>query len=394
MPNKRITIVVLLLIASLPAISQGGFDVFLNNMLSNNKDLSAARELAGARKASAYTGIYLPNPEASFDLLSSPVGSYSEALVTQRFDFPNAYKHRREMAGISAQQTGESLRQTQLERSMEAANAFAGAILVNRKLLIQQQRAELLDTLVAKVEKKLERGAATIFEAERIRLASAQLSSEIRLLENSRLAQMRQLALLNGGLPFEVTDTSYANATPEWTPENLSSDLTASHPQSRYWETEARLAESDVALQRSLRLPGFEAGVRQDFNLGQAYFGFRAGVRIPLFENKNTVEAAAARERYVREELSAWQTSFENALAQQAADYQALKETTGELAQAVSNLESPSLLIRAYEAGQIDYAAFFQGWDSYYQAVLYLEDLLGRKQAIGLQLYALNRFAR
>ncbi len=57
-----------------------------------------------------------------------------------------------------------------------------------------------------------------------------------------------------------------------------------SNMQIKQWEAETQLAAHNVKLHRSLSLPKFEIGYRQDMNTGQTFYGFHAGITIPYIE--------------------------------------------------------------------------------------------------------------
>ena len=69
---------------------------------------------------------------------------------------------------------------------------------------------------------------------------------------------------------------------------------TKSATAARSLENTVSVDKRTVALNRSLSLPQFEMGYRHDFGGEGRATGFKVGMSVPLFENKNKVKAAKA----------------------------------------------------------------------------------------------------
>ncbi|MGI6134811.1 MAG: transporter, partial [Petrimonas mucosa] len=85
------------------AMGQERYAAILQDIEANNTTLAALREETNAQMLGNRTGITLPDPEAEFNYLwgnPSLIGNRTDFSVTQSFDFPTAYHHRREIAGM------------------------------------------------------------------------------------------------------------------------------------------------------------------------------------------------------------------------------------------------------------------------------------------------------
>ena len=386
MKNKILLYTFLFLLPSF-SFSQEGFIAFLDSISTNNQQLISAGQLAEADKKQAFTGIYLANPTASYDRLSSPIGNYSEMLLTQSFDYPTTYARKKDIAHLSASQTEATLGQTKLAIFSNAASVYAALVGANRKMKILEQREAMLAKLEQVSKIRLDAGEATIFEANRVRSEVARAKSERQLLETLRQSLLLTVAELNGGGGYEISDTLLPMSLQVAASDTFWSGIMDRHPQQRFWEDEVQLATQQISLQKALNLPKFEAGYRQDTNLGQLYFGFHAGVSIPLFENKNTVEAARARQLYVTEEARAQELSLQKNLQQLVAALDATRQSAEELQALFSTLNTLALLEKAYSAGQTSYTEFFTEYDHYWQTALYIEELNQKAAALQLQLF-------
>jgi len=107
-----------------------------------------------------------------------------------------------------------------------------------------------------------------------------------------------------------------------------------------------------------LGLPKFEAGYRQDRSSLLNFYGFHAGITIPLFENKNTVKTAKARQLYTEDAYEAQQVNLQNNIEQLISEYVSTKQSVEELEGAFDSLNTPNLLLKAFDSGQISYSEF------------------------------------
>lgn len=373
-----------------PAFSQMSFQVVMDSVAANNKTLSASRQYFETQKLSAKTGIYLANPSVSFDKLSNPSGNYSEMVISQSFDFPSAYVHKSKIANLSASQADERYRQAKLEVITYVAQVYAELIFTNRKVSILTKRQAMAVQLQSGIEKRLSAGDANIFEANRVRSELAKTQSELQITESRRKALNMKLTELNGGKPLVVTDTVFSEITGFVVSDTSTNVISSRNPQVKQWEAEMQIAQRNISLQRALSLPKFEIGYRQDINTGQTFSGFHAGISIPLFENKNTVKSAKARQLYATEAFNAYRLELQSNVSQLLEEYKAVQLSVSSMNEVFKTLNTPELLLKAYKAGQINYTEFFSEYENYQQTSLHVEELNQKAASLQLQLYVLS----
>ncbi|GAB3835425.1 hypothetical protein GCM10028895_55800 [Pontibacter rugosus] len=112
-----------------------------------------------------------------------------------------------------------------------------------------------------------------------------------------------KLAELNGGNPVALADTAFSAmpAVPAF--EVLDSLIEISDPRLKTLEQQARVQEEKVKLARALALPKLEGGYRYQSILGQTFQGVHAGISIPLWERRNTVNTQQAYSQYAQAQL-------------------------------------------------------------------------------------------
>lgn len=377
----------------LPALlgAQESFDNFLHSIETNNKKLVSAQKLAEAEALEAKTGIYLPNPELSYAHLSEESGYYSEMIIAQSFDFPSTYIHKNKIADFEAGKATAKYKQLKKEVFENAADKYALIVSVNRKLSILYEMNEKMSRLNNNAAKKFEVGEINIIEYNRIRNEAAKATAELRMLEAERNTLLLQITELNGGFVFQVTDTTIIGFLEPLLSDSVVSEIMRRHPFSNYWENELEIAERNISLEKAVSLPKFQLGYRQDANSSNANHGFIAGLSIPLFENKNSIKLAKAQQLYLQEEVKAEQLKLENSIEQMIQNYSIMQSSVQELDNVMKTLNTPRLLLKSYEAGQINYTEFFTEYENYKQTLFYIEELNQKVAALQLKIYTLMR---
>lgn len=373
-----------------PAVSQVPFSSLLDTVALNNKSLSAARQLAESQKLSAKTGIYLDNPTVSFDRLSNATGNYSEMLISQSFDFPSTYVHKSKIAGLSSRQADEQLRKEKLDVLTSFVQVYTELVYINRRISLLSKRLEMSQRLLVGVEKRLTLGDANVFENNRVKSEAAKTHSEFQLAESRRKTLQFALAELNGGKTITVGDTLYPVLHDFQVNDSTPAAVSANSPIVKQWEARARVADRNVYLQKSLSLPKFEIGYRQDITTGQTFNGIHAGVTIPLFENKNSVKSAKANYLYTAEATNASRLEVQSNIKQFIEEYKTLQHSVSRMNEIFGNINTPGLLMKAYDIGQISYTEFFAEHENYHSTKLYIEDLQFKAETLKLVLYIYN----
>lgn len=389
---KRFLNIMLLLLLLRSGFSQTALQSLLDSVSTNNKTLIAAQQLAESQRINAKTGMYPENPKVSYDRLSHATAPYSELLITQSFDFPTAYVHKSKIAGVSKLQADEHYRKTKIEILTNTAQVYSELVYINRKTALFSKRQEMAQKLLAGVEKRLTLGDANIFEVNRVKTEKAKTQTEFQLTESRRKALLAQLSELNGGRAMLLNDTLYPVLSNLMLNDSSLTQFSENNPEVKQWENQTKIAKSNIDLQKSLSFPKFDLGYRQDITTSQTFNGFHAGITIPLFENKNTVKSAKVNYFYTTQAADATRLEIQSKLSRIIAEYEGLHNAITEMNAIVEQVNTPNLLFKAYNAGQISYSEFFTEYENYQSAMLYLEDLKFKAALLQMKLHIISAF--
>jgi outer membrane protein, heavy metal efflux system len=353
------------------AMAQGNADTILRQIESNNKSIQANRKYWDAQKLEYKTGLTPYDPQVEYDyLLGSPAGAGTQKdfSLTQRLDFPTAYKRKRDLSKQQIAQAGIQQQVFRQDVLLDAKLVVLDLIYLNRKDSELTRRLKHIEQLLSDYEKKLEKGDVIILDVNKTRLQLLNIKNEVALNQNERQITETRLTELNGGLVLEVRDTLYPviPAIPDF--ETLDSTIEANDPLIKVYEQEKAIRQQQIAVQKAMNLPKIEAGYHSQGILGQSYRGIHAGISIPLWENKNRVKAAQTNLEYAT--ANATTHRLEHRLENKRL-YDQLgirKKAMEEYFQVMSSLNNTALLDKALRLGEITIIQYFQDQAYYFSA--------------------------
>lgn len=378
MHNKYLILALLASIATFAGRSQTSLHAVVSAVETNNKSILSNQKYWEAKEAEYKTGLTPYDPQVEYDyLFGSPVGAGNQKdfSITQRMDFPTVYRKKR---ALSAQQITQAGLQQQVYRQdvlLEAKLLALKVIYFNKKDAELNQRLVTTQQLVQDYQKKLDKGDVIILDVNKAKLQLLNIKNETALNQNDRQVLLTKLSELNGGVAVTIDDTTYPAVPLIPGFETLDSSIEANDPILKVYEQERQILQQQIAVQKAMNLPKVEAGYHSQGILGQSYRGVHAGITIPLWENKNRLNAAKSNVEYAtaNAETHRLEHRLENRQYYDQLDIrlQMLQEYKALL----STLNNRALLNRALALGQItiiqyfyDESFYFTAYDQYLQA--------------------------
>ena len=368
---KQLMIYVITCFFALNGFTQNGIDSVLRSVEANNKSIQSNKKYWEARKAEFKTGLTPYDPQVEYDyLFGSPAGAGNQKdfSVTQRLDFPSAYKRKKD---LSSQQIAQTELQRQVYRQdilLEAKLLTLQFIYLNKKGDELGRRLANTQQLVNDYQKKLNKGDVIVLDVNKAKLQLLNINNEVELNKNEIQVATTKLTELNGGEHIYIKDTVYP-AIPDIPDfETLDSLIEANDPILKVYEQEKTIMQQQIALQKAMNLPKIETGYHFQGILGQSYRGIHAGVTIPLWENKNRVKAAEANLDYATTNA---QTHIVEHRLENKGYYHLLEvrlKAMQEYKALLSTLNNTVLLNKALNLGQINIIQYFYDESFYFSA--------------------------
>ena len=141
MMKRPLILLCIISLGSLKLFPQGT-DIVLAGVEKNNTTLIALRKSADAERIGNKTGIYLTNPEFSFNYLwGSPesIGNRKDISLLQSFDFPSAYVYRNQISELRNAQA-ELEYERQHKSIMTQARLICNGLIYHNTLMNELRR--------------------------------------------------------------------------------------------------------------------------------------------------------------------------------------------------------------------------------------------------------------
>lgn len=371
--------------------AQVSVEEVLRSVAENNKDLRANSQLIQSLKLEAKWGNNLPDPSITYTHQygnKEGLGKQGELVASQSFDFPTIYAQRGKLAKAKSAGLDRQALAFRQQILLQAKEVCLDLVLLNQQKRLLDERLRNAERLSALYATRLERGDANILETNKINLELLNVRTEARMNESSRLAKLRELATLNGGLEIEFTDTAYALLPEIPSFEVLREEAMGADPQLQALRSGRETAVRQLSVNKAMSLPGLEVGYRLNTATGGERFnGFLVGISIPLFSNRNHIKQAKAQSHYAEMLLESTSFTVENDLRQLYDQSLSLKNSLDEYEAVLQSQNSLYLLNKAIEAGQISMVEYFVDVATYYQSVQTYLQLRNKYQKVVARLY-------
>lgn len=334
----------------------------LQNIEMHNKTLRAESQLNKTRKLDARTGNYLANPTIELNQLwadRSTGGNANELAVVQSFDFPTVYSNKNKLAGLKATASDYQYAASRQQILLSAQQICQEIIYLRKQKKLLEERAANAQNLLELYQKKLEQGDANQLELNKVQLERLNTRNELRLNQTALKAASEQLQNLNGGIAIALSDEDYPNTQVLPALSQLEAEYLSADPGLKNISGQSEIAEREIRLTRAMSLPKFDIGYRHNGGSEEKMNGFRIGMSIPLWENKNTVKKAKAQLEYTSAVRDDQLQALKSNLKQLYEQAQALSLSREEYKQVLSGQHSAELLNKALEAGQISMIDYF-----------------------------------
>lgn len=345
-----------------PVRAQSGIGEVLKSIEANNKTLQAGQQLNESQKLEAKTGKFLPNPTVELNQLWADrnVGGNSyEFAAVQSFDFPTTYFNKNKLSKLKINTADHQYAATRQEILLKAQQTCQEIIYLRKQHALLEKRLHNAEQLEQLYRERLALGDANQMEYNKIQLEKVNANNASRRNAAALRAQLELLQSLNGGLPIEFSDTVYAMPTALPAYEELESAYLAADPNLKSLNSESESAQREIKVNRALTLPKFDLGYRRNGGSSETLNGFRIGMSIPLWENRNTVKQAKAKAEYAVLNLEDNTQTLKATLRDLYLQAQALETSCNEYAQTISMQRTEDLLNRALISGQISMVDYF-----------------------------------
>lgn len=354
--------------------------------------LQSAAATARSNQIEARMGNTLPNPELEYihSWGSSGAVGEDEFTATQGFDFPTAYVQRTRAARAREDAAQASYRQVRMETLLQARLAVQEILYLQKRIEVDSLR--LADAEFARqiARVRAQAGDITSIEENRIEFQSLSARNNLtrtRMALETALTSLSSLSGLSLGADVQIEPMPLPALAPL---EQVLEQAYAVDPALSAARASGQAAQADRRLAVSLALPKFSAGYKYSSSDGAKFHGVIAGMSIPLFESRNTVRLARARQAEVEATTLALETNLTADLTAKYSQACRLEAMSRTYQSGGEGAEKSALLRKALQEGSLTILEYFTELDPVYRHMDEINELSYNYRSL---LIELNKYA-
>ena len=354
--------------------------------------LQSAAATVRSNQIEARTGNTRPNPELEYihSWGSSGAVGEDEFTATQGFDFPTAYVQRTRAARAREDAAQASYRQVRMETLLQARLAVQEILYLQKRIEVDSLR--LADAEFARqiARVRAQAGDITSIEENRIEFQSLSARNNLtrtRMALETALTSLSSLSGLSLGADVQIEPMPLPALAPL---EQVLEQAYAVDPALSAARASGQAAQADRRLAVSLALPKFSAGYKYSSSDGAKFHGVIAGMSIPLFESRNTVRLARARQAEVEATTLALETNLTADLTAKYSQACRLEAMSRTYQSGGDGAGKSALLRKALQEGSLTILEYFTELDPVYRHMDEINELLYNYRSL---LIELNKYA-
>lgn len=359
----------------------------LQEIENNNKELQAYSSLMESKKLELKAGNNLPDPQAGAYYLpwgEHNTGDYSEIQVTQSFEFPTVYGARSNL--IKKQQGQKELEYASRRQAvlLPAKKAILELVFLNKRMTVEQSREEQAKKVVDQIQELFNEEHVGILEVNKAKIAWMQEQFKVQQIVTSRQNILLLLQNMNGGVEVSFNQPDFAENLSLAEMDSIWQNRQLADPSVKILKLQEEVALQQIKLSKNESLPNLTAGFNYQGVSGSNYSGVYGGLSIPLWSNRHKVKAAEAKYQYQQSYSNVQSLTAYVDFQKQYNDYQILLSKFQEYQRTLIGLNSDTLLLRAYELGEISFMSYYielQFYRTAFDSMLEMEKQLNQLKA-------------
>ncbi len=347
------------------------FRPWLDTLERHSPHLAALRSRMEAQQEEARRVNVLEDPEVEFEYLwgdPSSVGSTKVLGISQTFDFPTTYVHRRRAARQEQQNATSRYMEARRQLLLRGEQLCITLVSLNASLSLEERAMECHEVLLADALRSREEGAVTQPEYNSIETATLLARAALSRTRTQRAAALDELSALCGGMSITLADTAFSDLIllPSGDFETWSRQMADRSPLLREASGEVARAESEVKVARSGWWPKWSVGYVSEYEKEETKRGFSVGLSLPLWGNRGNVRVRRAELAAAQHEAADLRLEFMSHLRSLYGEAQVEAQTVEQLRALILRQNTERMLSVAYAEGHISRQDYLEGLITHY----------------------------
>lgn len=365
---KRKSIALIICMGFFSVVSaQTDYRSVMESIQQNHPDIIAAKKALDAEKVGLRTGLNPSDPSVQMEYKLRKDESV-DLSVLQDFDFPTVYRQQNRISKLGIQRAELAYHAVLREIMTDARQQYVEIVYLNKRINLLRRKYEDAQKHNEIYTRRLEQGDVNQLDKNSINAAFLTARTALRIAENELRNALVRFSHMNGGQAVAVTDTVYpefmffgSQAESRFLNEALENDYYVMMA-----GVDTVISGHEIKLNRALWMPGFQVGYKAGIRESRVENSIIAGIRIPLWKNRNKVTharlqqgASVARQAAVRETTLAELKSLYN-------DYRVYSDELKGYREFIAATNSIQLLNKALDAGEISLTQYLLDVNTWY----------------------------
>jgi len=354
----------------------------LQSIEKNNKELQAYQRYIESKKLELKSTNNLPDPQLEAYYLpfgEHTLSDYSEFQISQTIEFPTVYGAKSKLIESQSQQLQFNYAEKRQEILSQAKKLCIELTYLDKQKNVKQERLQRSKAVYEQAKELFAKEEKSALEFNKAKVAWMQQQFKVQQIESDQQNIILSLKNLNGDVDIAWNSPVYATDLMISDRDSLWQAKFAKDPELQKIQIQEILAQQTLIVAKSQSLPDLSLGYNYQGVTGSNYSGVYGGISIPLWSNKNKVQAAKSNLQYQTANSESYQSIIRASFDKQYNEYSMLLLKYNEYQKTLSDLNSGELLLKAYQQGEFSFMEYYIELNFYndaYDAMLSVENQL------------------
>jgi len=335
------------------------YEELIDDIRSNNLEIKANQQWKDSEDLLLRTGLNPSDPELEYGYYPGSVpdmGNKTTFEVNQALEFPTVYSKRNKANASLKEKNQYEIEFRQQQILLDFSISYIEIVYLNKIAGELDKRMESARDYLEAFQQRFEKNDATILDVNKAKLRVMDLQNQIRL-NNALISKHKEiLRQMNNGA-VNISSSEYPELTLEDF-ESLKNEFREKNPLFKSMTAESTYASQQIKLHKSEWWPDILVGYGSETILQESFRGFKLGLSVPLWQDRNTIKYARAYENYALSHQQNIEAVMQSALYQQYLEAEALDKNLADFESGLGELDSIELLEKSLELGQITYVQY------------------------------------
>ena len=334
----------------------------LNQIEQNNTALKGYQSFIESQQLENKSTNNLPNPQLSGYYLpfgDNTTDAYTEYQIAQSFEFPTVYAARGKWNDLKSEQLQAAYEKKRQDVLLNAKEVLIELSFLQKQKAIETERRMQSKQVFDQIQELFNKEQVGILDLNKAKIAWIQEQFVVEQVKSDIQILMSKLNAINGHKPLDVLSLETITTTELGSIENLWQEKLVNDPTLKELYAKENASFQKVKLEKNKVLPNVALGYNYQGVNGNNYSGFYGGLSIPLWSSKNKVKAAQANYEYQQSNTQVVTAILYSQFQETFNRYQMMLSKFNEYQGTMGNLESESLLSKAYMLGEYSFMDYY-----------------------------------